>query len=83
MIPAWLLTIRELVPASDAAWLMPILLLFSGSGMPAGGWLAGLLYDRFGFYEAAFLAGLICNRQSAAGRPLGRALQRRPLTVWA
>ena len=61
MIPAWLLTIRELFPASDAAWLMPILLLFSGSGMPAGGWLAGLLYDRFGFYEAAFLAGLICN----------------------
>jgi hypothetical protein len=25
------------------------------------GWLAGLLYDRCGFYEAAFLAGLICN----------------------
>ena len=40
---------------------MPTLLLFSGSGMAAGGWLAGLLYDRFGFYGAAFAVGLAFN----------------------
>jgi MFS family permease len=61
MIPAYVLAIRELFPAAEAAWRMPVLLLFSGSGMAAGGWLAGLLYDHFGFYGAAFLAGLIFN----------------------
>jgi predicted MFS family arabinose efflux permease len=29
--------------------------------MAAGGWLAGLLYDRFGFYGAAFLVGVMFN----------------------
>ena len=61
MIPAYVLAIRELFPAAEAAWRVPTLLLFSGSGMAAGGWLAGLLYDHFGFYGAAFLAGLAFN----------------------
>jgi MFS family permease len=61
VIPAYVLAIRELFPAAEATWRMPTLLLFSGSGMAAGGWLAGLLYDRFGFYGAAFLAGLMFN----------------------
>jgi hypothetical protein len=29
--------------------------------MATGGWLAGLLYDRFGFYAPAFAAGLAIN----------------------
>jgi MFS family permease len=61
MIPAYVLAVRELFPASEAAWRVPSLLLFSGSGMAAGGWLAGLLYDRFGFYGAAFGVGLVFN----------------------
>lgn len=61
MIPAYVLAIRELFPAAEAAWRVPTLLLFSGSGMAAGGWLAGLLYDRFGFYGAAFLVGMAFN----------------------
>ena len=61
MIPAYVLAIRDLFPAEEAAWRVPALLLFSGSGMAAGGWLAGSLYDRFGFYGAAFLAGLLFN----------------------
>ncbi len=61
VIPAYVLAIRELFPAVEAAWRVPTLLLFSGSGMAAGGWLAGLLYDRFGFYGAAFLVGLAFN----------------------
>ena len=40
---------------------MPTLLLCSGSGMAAGGWLAGILYDHFGFYGPAFAAGLAVN----------------------
>jgi len=46
IIPAYVLAVRELFPASEAFWRIPTLLLFSGSGMAAGGWIAGLLYDR-------------------------------------
>jgi MFS family permease len=61
LIPAYVLTIRELFPASEAGWRVPVMMLLSGSGMAAGGWLAGALYDRFGFYGAAFAAGLMAN----------------------
>jgi len=40
---------------------MPTLLLCSGWGMAMGGWLAGILYDHFGFYTPAFAAGLAAN----------------------
>jgi MFS family permease len=61
MIPAYVLAVRELFPAAEAAWRVPALLLFSGSGMAAGGWLAGVLYDHFGFYGAAFATGVVFN----------------------
>jgi hypothetical protein len=32
-----------------------------GWGMASGGWLAGLLYDHYGFYAPAFAAGLAAN----------------------
>ena len=37
------------------------MLLFSGSGMAAGGWLAGVIYDYAGFYAAAFATGIAIN----------------------
>jgi MFS family permease len=55
------LAIRELFPAREASWRVPTLMLCSGSGMAFGGWLAGALYDAFGFYAAAFAAGLVAN----------------------
>jgi len=61
MVPAYVLAVRQLFPASEAAWRVPTLLMFSGSGMATGGWLAGLLYDQFGFYGVAFAAGLAFN----------------------
>jgi MFS family permease len=61
MIPAYVLAVRELFPAAEAAWRVPTLLLFSGSGMAAGGWVAGLLHDQFGFYGVAFATGLVFN----------------------
>jgi Na+/H+ antiporter NhaC len=61
MIPAYVLAVRELFPAAEASWRVPTLLLFSGSGMAAGGWLAGAIYDAFGFYGAAFATGLAFN----------------------
>ena len=61
MVPAYVLAVRELFPAVEAAWRVPTLLLFSGSGMATGGWLAGFLYDRLGFYGVAFGTGLVVN----------------------
>jgi len=61
LIPATVLAVRELFPPAEAAWRIPTLLLCSGSGMATGGWIAGLLYDQFGFYGPAFAAGIAAN----------------------
>jgi MFS family permease len=61
LVPANVLASRELFPVEDAYWRMPTLLLCSGWGMATGGWLAGLLYDHFGYYAPAFAAGLGVN----------------------
>jgi hypothetical protein len=55
------LAVRELFPAREASWRVPTVLLFSGSGMAFGGWLAGAIYDAAGFYGAAFAAGILFN----------------------
>ncbi len=61
IIPAYVLGIRELFPSTEASWRIPTLLLFSGGGMALGGWLAGILYDHFGYYAPAFAAGIGAN----------------------
>ncbi len=61
IIPAYVLAIREFFPPRDAAWRVPILLFFSGGGMAAGGWVAGMLYDHFGYYAPAFMTGIGFN----------------------
>lgn len=61
IIPAYVLAVRELFPASEASWRIPTLLLFSGGGMAAGSWLAGLLYDHLGNYAPAFAVGIGAN----------------------
>ena len=61
IIPAYAVAIRELFPAREASWRIPTLLLCSGSGMAAGGWLAGAIYDAVSFYAAAFGAGIAFN----------------------
>jgi MFS family permease len=61
IVPAYILAMRELFPASEAAWRIPTFLLCSGSGMAIGGWLGGVLYDHFATYSVAFLAGIAAN----------------------
>jgi MFS family permease len=61
IIPAYVLAIRKLFPASEASWRVPTLLLCSGLGMATGGWMAGIIYDYIGFYAAAFTAGILFN----------------------
>jgi MFS family permease len=81
LIPAYVLAIRDLYPAREAYWRVPTLLLLSGSGMAVGGWLAGYLYDIYGYYAPAFATGVAFNlvnlsmlamlviRQRAIGAP--------------
>jgi MFS family permease len=61
IIPAYVLALRELFPAAQAYWRIPTLLLFSGTGMALGGWLAGILYDHYGYYAPAFAVGIGAN----------------------
>jgi MFS family permease len=61
IIPAYVLAVRELFPASEASWRIPTLLLCTAVGMAAGGWIAGLLYDHLGYYAPAFATGIAAN----------------------
>ena len=61
IIPAYVVAIRELFPTAEASWRVPTVLLFTGSGMALGGWLAGAIYDWAGFYAIAFAAGIAFN----------------------
>jgi MFS family permease len=61
LVPAYVLVLRELFPVGEAGWRVPTLLLFSGSGMAAGGWMGGALYDLFGFYAPAFAGAIAAN----------------------
>jgi MFS family permease len=61
IIPAYVVAIRELFPTAEASWRVPTVLLFTGSGMALGGWLAGVIYDWAGFYAMAFATGIVFN----------------------
>jgi MFS family permease len=61
IIPAYVLALRDLYPASQASWRIPTQLLFTAIGMATGGWLAGLLYDHYGYYAPAFAVAIGAN----------------------
>ncbi|HEY1934303.1 MAG TPA: MFS transporter [Acetobacteraceae bacterium] len=61
LIPGYVLTVREMFPASEAGWRIPVVLFPGSLGMAAGGWLAGVIYDHFAYYEPAFAAGVLFN----------------------
>ena len=61
IVPAYILTMRELYPAAEAYWRIPTVLLFTSIGMGGGGWLAGILYDHYGYYLPAFAVGVLSN----------------------
>ena len=61
LIPGYVLAVRELFPASEASWRIPTMLFPGSLGMAAGGWLAGVMYDRFAFYAPAFAVGVVFN----------------------
>ena len=66
IVPAYVVAIRELFPAREASWRVPAVLFISMGGMAFGVWLAGALYDYFGFYAPAFLVGVLFNLANLA-----------------
>jgi len=61
LIPGYILAIREIFPAAEATWRIPLVLFPGALGMAVGGWMAGLIYDGWGYYAPAFLAGIAFN----------------------
>jgi MFS family permease len=61
IIPSYVVAIRDLFPSSEAAWRVPTFFFLGMSGMAFGSWLAGALYDDFGFYAPAFGIGVFFN----------------------
>jgi len=61
LIPGYILAVREIFPASEASWRIPLVLFPGALGMAAGGWMAGLIYDGWGYYAPAFAAGILFN----------------------
>ncbi len=61
IIPSYVVAIRELFPSSEASWRVPAFFFLGMSGMAFGSWLAGALYDHFGFYAPAFGIGVFFN----------------------
>ncbi len=61
LLPAYVISIREFFPASEANWRVPTVLFAGFLGMAGGGWGAGALYDHFGYYLPAFGVGITLN----------------------
>jgi MFS family permease len=61
LIPGYILAVREVFPAAEASWRIPLVMFPGALGMAGGGWLAGLIYDRFGFYTPAFVVAVGFN----------------------
>jgi MFS family permease len=61
IIPAYVVVLRQLFPADEAKWRVPVWFFSNICGMALGGWMAGAIYDQFGSYGPAFLTGLAFN----------------------
>jgi MFS family permease len=61
IIPSYVLTVRDLFPASEAGWRIGTVLLFGLLGMALGAWIGGALYDWFAYYKPAFAVGVAFN----------------------
>ncbi len=61
IIPAYVVVLRQIFPAGEASWRVPVWFFANICGMALGGWLAGAMYDQFGSYVPAFVAGVAFN----------------------
>jgi MFS family permease len=61
IIPAYIVSLRELFPADQASWRVPVWFFTNLCGMALGSWLAGYLYDQLASYRPAFATGVVLN----------------------
>jgi MFS family permease len=61
LLPAYVIVIRECYSVEESNWRIPTVMVGGMLGMAAGGWGAGLLYDRFADYLPAFAVGMAFN----------------------
>ncbi|WP_428488201.1 MFS transporter [Rhodopila sp.] len=61
IIPSYSVAIRDLFPAKQASWRIPMVLFTAMSGMAAGSWFGGWLYDVYLSYTVAFGVGVLFN----------------------
>ena len=88
LVPAYVIVVREYYPLAEANWRIPTVLFGGTMGMAAGGWGAGLLFDRFSSYLPAFGTGVAFNMLNflilmflfARSRGLHTRLMRQPQT---
>ena len=79
IIPSYVVAIRELFPSSEASWRVPTFFFLGMSGMAFGSWLAGALYDRFGYLRTGIRRRRgVQHRQSRGDRLPGVAAAREP-----
>ena len=70
IVPSYAIIIRTYFRPGDAGWRIGTIMLFTMVGMALGGWMAGMLYDLTGSYDAAFINAIgfnILNMVIAAG----------------
>ncbi len=61
IVPCYAIIVREYFPPKEAGTRVGLVLLATLSGMALGGWLAGVIFDATGSYQAAFLDGVGWN----------------------
>jgi MFS family permease len=66
IVPMYALIVRELFPQRELGWRIGVIFLFGTSGMAAGGYLGGLIFDLSGTYGLAFLVGMLFNLANVA-----------------
>jgi MFS family permease len=85
IIPSYAVAIRELFPASEASWRIPLTLFTAMSGMAFGSWFAGKLYDHFAYYAPAFGISVAFNVANLVviGFLVMRLARTRRTSVWS
>jgi MFS family permease len=84
IIPSYAVAIRDLFPASEASWRIPLTLFTAMSGMAFGSWFAGALYDHFAYYAPAFGISVVFNiaNLTIIGFLVMRVAGARRATLW-
>ncbi len=79
IVPNYILAARELFPAAEASWRIPIMMFGGLLGMAAGGWMGGLVYDAYGSYAPSFALAVAANIANLAVIGFLVARDRKPM----